>query len=46
MPLMIPDDEQDADPHAPPFRVSVLIPEFVKRLINRLVRFLSRRRVN
>ena len=46
MPLIIPDDDDHrAASDGPPFRVLVFIPEFVRRLINWLVRFLRRRRV-
>ena len=45
MPLIFPDDDQHDTPDGPPFKVFVLIPKFVKKLIGRLVRFLSRRRV-
>ena len=45
MPLIIPDDDQHDTPDGPPFKVFIFIPEFVKRMIGRLVRLLSRRRV-
>ena len=45
MPLMIFDDDQHAAPDGPPFRVLVLMLGFVDGLVDRLVRFLIRRRV-
>lgn len=45
MPLMISDDDPPSGPDGSHFRVFVFIPEFVRKLFDRLVRFLSRRRV-
>jgi hypothetical protein len=39
--LTIPDGDQPASPNGPHFRVRVLLPEFVGRLIDRLVRFFN-----
>jgi len=46
MPLVIlADEDQPALPNGPHFRVVVLVPEFIKRLIEKLRRYWSRRRV-
>jgi hypothetical protein len=45
MNLTLPDEDKPARSNGPHFRVIVLLPEFVERLIEKLGRYWTRRRV-
>ena len=42
MNLTLPDEDEPALPNGPHFRVVVLVPEFVERLIGKLLRYWRR----